>query len=53
MIEVSRVLTINVIFITWMDQLIITEVLRDTKIPIIVTEQVNVFMEQDTFTIQV
>ena len=37
----------------WMDLLTNTEVLRDTKIPIIVTEQINVFMEQDTFTIQV
>ena len=36
-----------------MDLLTNTEVLRDTKIPIIVTEQINVFMEQDTFTIQV
>ena len=53
MIEVSRILTINGIFIMWMDQLTNTEVLRDTKIPIIVTEQINVFMEQDTFTIQV
>ena len=53
MIEVSRILTINGIFIMWMDLLTNTEVLRDTKIPIILTEQVNVFMEQDTFTIQV